>query len=172
MPKRLHEDKKWGKNVLLAVTIETVLRGKMAADSSGESKKAGTTGNVDVTKEVEVYSAYASAPPSKNELLRFRIYRPLAPTHSPRYYDLEDITYDGHFGTNFVLHFSHMNVAVRGKNLQEVVIALQEHKAEFIREYHPEIWAKPSEDAPIIQSIQIVIKEPYPSFDEQPGKKH
>ena len=60
---------------------------------------------------------------------------------------------------NFVLFFEHMTVAVRGQNLQPVVVALENGTADFIQQYHHDLWPKPSdENAPLIETIEIIIR--------------
>jgi FixJ family two-component response regulator len=72
--------------------------------------------------------------------------------------------FDGHYGLNFTLCYEHMIVMVRGKNLQGLVAALQTGTVDFIQEYHPELWDKPAADAPLIESIEVVVQ------GEQAGK--
>ena len=105
-------------------------------------------------KDTDAYAAFGT----KDKVFRLRIRRAMAPTRSPRYLYLQDMAYDGGFGTNFVLCFEFMLVIVRGKNLQGVISALENDTADFIQEYHPDLWDKPADGEPIIESIEVVIQ--------------
>ncbi|MBI3867418.1 MAG: hypothetical protein HY299_02720 [Verrucomicrobia bacterium] len=97
---------------------------------------------------------------TKDRVERLRVRRAAAPTRSPGYAYLLDISYDGPFGTNFVLAYTFLMVLVRGKNLQQVVTALELGTCDFIQEYDPDRWAKPSDaTAAFIESIEVVVKE-------------
>jgi hypothetical protein len=102
----------------------------------------------------EAYVAFSA----KDRVERLRIRRAMAPTRSPRYLYLQDMAYDGGFGTNFVLCFEFMLVIVRGKNLQGMISALENDTADFIQEYHPDLWDKPADGEPIIESIEVVLQ--------------
>ena len=104
-------------------------------------------------KETEGYVAFGG----KDRVERLRIRRVMAPTRSPRYLHLQDMAYDGNFGTNFALMFEFMIVLVRGKNLQGMITAIESGTADFIQQYDPELWPKPADDAPFIESIEVVI---------------
>lgn len=105
-------------------------------------------------KEPEEYIAFGG----KDRVERLEIRRVMAPFRAPRYLLLDDISFDGFFGTNFVLVFSSMIVLVEGKNLQSLIAALKIGTVEFIQDYHPQMWDKPAEDATVINSIKIVMK--------------
>jgi len=105
-------------------------------------------------KQSDEYVAFEG----KDRVDRLRIRRALAPTRSPRYLYLYDMAYDGEYGTNFVLVFEFMVVLVTGRNLQAVIAAIEAGTADFIQEYHPDIWQKPADDAPLIESIQIYMQ--------------
>lgn len=97
---------------------------------------------------------------AKDRVERLKVRRANAPTHSPGYVFLVDVAYDGTFGTNFVLQFSFMTVFVTGKNLQNVVAALEMSTAAFIQEFDPDRWPKPKDEkAPFIESIEVVMQE-------------
>jgi hypothetical protein len=104
-------------------------------------------------KEPEGYIAVGG----KDRVERLRIRRVMAPTRSPRYLHLQDMAYDGNFGTNFALMFEFMIVLVRGKNLQGVLTAIESGTADFIQQYDPDLWPKPADDAPFIESIEVII---------------
>jgi hypothetical protein len=104
-------------------------------------------------KEPEGYVAFGG----KDRVERLRIRRAMAPTRSPRYLHLQDMAYDGKFGTNFALVFEFMTVLVRGKNLQGMIAAIENGTVDFIQEYDPDLWPKPADDEAFIESIKIVI---------------
>ena len=104
---------------------------------------------------VEEYLAFAA----KERVERLKIKRASAPTRSPGYDYLLDVAYDGGYGTNFVLVYTFMMVLVRGKNLQPVIMALQAGTADFIQEFDQDEWAKPAADAPLIESIEVVVQD-------------
>jgi hypothetical protein len=105
-------------------------------------------------REPETYAAFGG----KDRVERLRIRRAMNMTRSPRYLHLHDIGYDGPFGKTFTLYYDHMVVMVRGKNLQTVVLALENGTADFIQEYHPDLWEKPADGEPIIESIEVVVQ--------------
>jgi hypothetical protein len=107
-----------------------------------------------LNKEAETYAAFGG----KDRVERLQIRRVLAPTRAPRYLHLYDMAFDGHFGTNFVLFYDFMVVMVRGKNLQGLVSALQLGTVDFIQEYHADVWDKSADDAPLIESIEVVVQ--------------
>jgi hypothetical protein len=112
---------------------------------------------------------------AKDRVERLKIRLANDQTRSPRYGDLLDITYDGPYGTNFVLIYSYMIIVlVQGKNLQAVITALEMGTADFIQEFDPDRWQKPKDDkAPFIESITVVLQEGGPSVPEnrKPGKE-
>lgn len=94
----------------------------------------------------------------KDRVERLRIRSAKNPTRAPSYQYLLDIVYDGDFGTNVVLVFTFMMVTVTGRNLQDVVMALESGTADFIQEFHPSLWPKPKdESAPFIESIEVMV---------------
>ena len=120
-----------------------------------------------LNKEAESYAAFGG----KDRVERLRIRRVLDHVRSPRYLHLHDITYDGYHGFNFVLYFEHLIVTVRGKNLQGLVAALENSTVDFIQEYHPEVWDKPADDAPIIESIEVIVRGERSGSEPPDGKK-
>lgn len=108
------------------------------------------------TGEGEGYAAFGA----KDKVERLKIRRAMAATRSPGYAYLLDLAYDGPFGTNFVLVYTFMIVMVRGRNLQPIIMALETGTADFIQEFDPDKWEKPSDEkAPFIESIEVVVKE-------------
>lgn len=114
-----------------------------------------------LTQQTDDYVAFGT----KDRVDRLRIRRALAPTRSPGYAYLLDIAYDGDYGTNFVLTYTFLMVLVRGKNLQPVITALELGTADFIQEFDPDRWAKPTDPkAPFIESVEVVVQESGPSI--------
>ena len=107
-------------------------------------------------KGTDEYVAFGT----KDKVNRLRIRSVMAPVNSPGYHILLNVVYDGEFGTNFVLLFTVLMVLVRGKNLQRVVFAIENGQADFIQEFDPDKWQKPTDaNAAIIESIEIKIIE-------------
>ena len=124
----------------------------MKSDPLAAFRRKNDASDLTGKKESETYVAFGG----KDRVERLRIRRAMHPTRSPRYLHLQDMAYDGIFGTNFVLDFEFMLVLVRGKNLQGLVAALENSTVDFIQEYHPDLWGKPADDAPFIESIEVV----------------
>lgn len=100
----------------------------------------------------EEYVAFVAK--DKSHFLEIRRVRP--PHHSPRSNLLLNVAHDGAYGTNFLVTYTIMSVLVRGRNLQEIVFAIQNQMGGFIQEFDPERWAKPTSDkAAFIESIEI-----------------
>jgi hypothetical protein len=100
----------------------------------------------------EEYVAFTAK--DKAQYLDIRLIRP--PHHSPRNNLLLNVAHDGAFGTNFLLTYTIMSVLVRGRNLQEVVFAIQNHMAICIQEFDPDRWGQPKNaKAPFIENIDI-----------------
>lgn len=119
-----------------------------------------------VTGQTDGYVAFDA----KDKVERLRIRRAMAPTRSPGYAYLLDVVYDGPYGTNFVLVYTFLMVLVRGKNLQPVIAALEGGMADFIQEFDPDRWARPADpNAPVIESIEVVVQENGPSIAEAEG---
>jgi hypothetical protein len=49
-----------------------------------------------------------------------------------------------------------MCVLIRGKNLQGLVTALALGTVDFIQEFNPDLWPKPDDKSPLIESIEIM----------------
>jgi hypothetical protein len=107
-------------------------------------------------KGTDEYVAFGT----KDKVNRLRIRSVMAPVNSPGYHILLNVVYDGEYGTNFVLLYTVLMVLVRGKNLQKVVFAIENGQADFIQEFDPDKWQKPTDaNAAIIESIEIKIIE-------------
>jgi hypothetical protein len=66
-----------------------------------------------------------------------------------------DVVYDEPFGTNFALVYSFLLVFVHGKNLQSIIIGLENGTVDFIQEFNARRWAAPQPDEPLIETIQV-----------------
>ena len=116
---------------------------------------AGGTPPVKV-KEKEGYLAFGA----KDKVDRLKIRRAMNPTRSPGYHYLLDVVYDDGYGMNFVLVYTFLMVLVRGQNLQSVVFALETSTADFIQEFDPDRWDKPTDKtAPLIEAIEVIVQD-------------
>lgn len=136
------------------------------SDPLAQFRKTPLTGGKSTppTKESDGYIAFHA----KDKVERLRIRRANDQTHSPGYGVLLNVSYDGDFGTNFVLIYSFlMMVFVEGKNLQPVITAIENSMADFIQEYDPDRWEMPKDPtAPFIESITIQMQEGGPPLSE------
>ena len=92
----------------------------------------------------------------KDRVERLKIRRVKELTHAPSYLHLQNLSYDGEHGTNCALIFDFMCVLIRGKNLQGLVAALESGTVDFIQEFNPDLWPKPADNLPLIESIEIM----------------
>lgn len=107
-------------------------------------------------KGADDYAAFDA----KDKVDRLKIRRANDPTRSPGYAYLLDIVYDGPYGTNFVLVYTFLMVLVKGRNLQNVITALEMGTADFIQEFDADRWQVPTDSkAPFIESIEVVVQE-------------
>ncbi len=95
---------------------------------------------------------------------RLKIHFAKERTHAPSYLHLQNLSYDGQHGTNCVLMFDFMCVLIRGKNLQGLVTALALGTVDFIQEFNPDLWPKPDDKSPLIESIEIMQPDENPSL--------
>ena len=126
----------------------------MEHDPLAEFRKKPLTGETPVKiKAKEGYLAFDA----KDKVNRLRIRRATGSTHAPGYAYLLQVSYDGEQGTNIVLSYTFLMVLVTGRNLQSVVFALETGTADFIQEFDPTRWAKPTDKtAPFIETIEIL----------------
>ena len=103
-------------------------------------------------KEPAGYVAFGG----KDRVERLKIRFAKERTHAPSYLHLQNLSYDGEHGTSCVLIFDFMCVLIRGKNMQGLVSALENGTVDFIQEFNPDLWAKPDEKSPLIESIEIM----------------
>jgi hypothetical protein len=127
----------------------------MVNDPLSPFRKSPTGSNGEATPpaEGEEYAAFGT----KDRVRRLRIRSTTAPVNSPGYNILLNVVSDGPHGTNFILVYSVLMVMVRGKNLQKMVFAIENEMADFIQEFDPDKWQKPTEDSPVIESIEIKV---------------
>ena len=105
----------------------------------------------------------------KDKLLSLDIRRVRGTTHSPRYNYLLNVAYDHGIYETFVLYYSFMQVKVRGRNLREVITAINLHKCEYIQDFHPGEYEQPKPNEPLIEAIMIEWRGP--TIDDQDGEK-
>jgi hypothetical protein len=102
-------------------------------------------------REPEEYEAFGA----KDRVNRLRIRSRTEPVNAPGYNILLNIIYDSE-GTHFILVYSMLMVLVCGKHLGKVIFAIEHELADFIQEFDPQHWRKPSNaTAPFIESIKI-----------------
>ena len=115
-----------------------------------------TGGGINPPAATDEYVAFGT----KDKVHRLRIRSAKAPDHALGYNILLDVVSDGEYGTNFVLLYTVVMFMIRGKNLQKMVFALENGMADFIQEFDPEKWQKPTDaSAAFIESIEIQILE-------------
>jgi hypothetical protein len=139
-------------------------------DPLAQFRKKPILGGAETTppKDPHEYVAFDA----KDKVDRLKIRRANDPTRSPGYAYLLDVVYDGSYGTNFVLVYTFLMVLVRGKNLQNVIMALEMGTVDFIQEFDPDRWQKPKDEkAPFIESIEVVVQEGGPSISESENSK-
>jgi hypothetical protein len=96
----------------------------------------------------------------RDKVQRLRIRSLTAPVNSPGYNILLNVVYDGEQGTHFMLVYTVLMVLVRGKNLQKLVFAIENGHADYIQQFDPARWQKPTEaDATIIDSIEVKVTD-------------
>ena len=104
----------------------------------------------------EEYAAFGT----KDRVRRMRIRSVTAPVNAPGYNILLNVVADGQDGSNFILVYSVLLVLVRGRNLQKMVFAIENEMADYIQEFDPDKWQKPTDaTAPLIESIEIKAVE-------------
>jgi hypothetical protein len=111
----------------------------------------------------------APQPPGKGDYVAFsakkqvpclRIRRVNYLTYAIGYNILLINTYDDDKGETILLFFSVMRVRIKGRNLQELVYALNNKSADYVMEFDPDRWVMPTDpNAPFIESIEVKITE-------------
>ena len=126
----------------------------MAHDPLSQFRKTPTASNGGAVPPIEAdeYAAFGT----KDRVRRLRIRSLMAPVNAPGYNILLNVVSDGQDGSNFILVYSVLLVLVRGKNLQKMVFAIENEMADYIQEFDPDKWQKPTDaTAPLIESIEI-----------------
>src|ERR1700753_2984083 len=96
---------------------------------------------------------------TKDKVRRLRICNSSL-VHSPAYNLLLNVVSDGKHGTSFILVYTVMMVMVKGRNLQKMVFAIENHMADYIQEFDSERWQKPNDaQAAFIDSIEVSVKD-------------
>jgi len=112
--------------------------------------------HVSATQGNTEYVAFAAK--DKVPCLRIRLANYL--THAIGYNILLVRSYDDDKGQTILLLFSVMRVSIEGKNLQELVNALNRGTADYVMEFDPDRWAMPADpSAAFIESIKVEITE-------------
>jgi hypothetical protein len=130
----------------------------MANDPLSQFRKTPTASNGGAVPptEADEYAAFGT----KDRVRRLRIRSAAAPVNAPGYNILLNVVSDGQDGSNFILVYSVLLVLVRGRNLQKMVFAIENEMADYIQEFDPEKWQKPTDaTAPLIESIEIKVVE-------------
>src|ERR1700678_2329407 len=105
--------------------------------------------------EPEKYAAFDT----KDKVFRLRIRNADDSIYAPGYNILLNLIYDKQ-GTHFILTYTVLAVLVRGKNLQNVIFAIENGMADFIQEFDFKRWPEPKDaTAPFIESIEVKIIE-------------
>ena len=105
-------------------------------------------------EEPEEYVAFKG----RDTVERLDIHSTKNPSHSPIYGQLLNVIYDRIKFTNFILHYQFVMVMVEGRNLRPVIQAIKKGRADFIQEFDPKQWAKPTDqNAPFIELIEIDV---------------
>jgi hypothetical protein len=140
----------------------------MANDPLSQFRKASHApkGAMIPPTEADEYVAFGT----KDKVHRLRIRSATPLVHSPGYNLLLDVVSDGQQGTHFILVYTVLLVLVQGKNLQKMVFALENGQADYIQEFDPERWKKPTDEtAAFIESMEIKVTE---GGSTGAGKKH
>ena len=96
----------------------------------------------------------------RDKVQRLRIRSLTAPVKSPGYNILLNVIYDGEQGTHFMLVYTVLMVLVRGKNLQKLIFAIENGHADYIQQFDPARWQKPTAaDATVIDSIEVKLTD-------------
>jgi hypothetical protein len=111
-------------------------------------------------KEPAGYVAFGG----KDRVERLKIHFAKERTHAPSYFHLQNLSYDGQHGTSCVWMFDFMCVLIRGKNLQGLVTALALGTVDFVQEFNPDLWPKPDDKSPLVESIEIMQPDENPSL--------
>lgn len=124
---------------------------------------------IDSPGEMAEEDSHASAPDPQDKLYKahgpkvrpfhLKICRPGKGKESPSYHDLLHVR-SNDAETHFEVIFRHLIIRVSGKNLGEVINAIENHVCDFIQEYHASLWPQPETGKAIIKKIEIPLEEP------------
>ena len=96
---------------------------------------------------------------AKDKNRRLQIRRVHGATHCPAYSYLLNISYDGEYGTEIVLTYSFMQVKIKGKNLQMLIISLLKNGCTFIQDFDPQYFATPEPNEAFIEWIEVITRD-------------
>lgn len=102
------------------------------------------------------YEAFRRA---ETRLYRLKVRPRLRAWERVPYSYLLRIVEDGVFGTQIGLIYSFAVIILQGRNLQVVAEAIDAERCEFVQQFDPERWAKPSDaKVPIIERIDFHVQ--------------
>jgi hypothetical protein len=115
--------------------------------------------------EANEYVAFGT----KDKVHRLRICSASPLVNALGYNLLLNVVSDGKGGgTSFMLVYTVLLVMVKGANLQKMVFAIENGMADFIQEFDPERWQKPTAaDAPFIESIEVQVTGDSPRYGDK-----
>jgi hypothetical protein len=113
----------------------------------------------------KVYEAFDS----KDKIESLALFPMLGPAHSITYSYLFDVSWDDEIFSTIVLFFTFIQVNIRGRNLGPVVQSLRLRTCTALREFHEEEFEPVDTDAPVITSIEYVVKDLAISLAENLG---
>jgi hypothetical protein len=120
-------------------------------------KRLGRQQEATVDYDEDLYHAFKAVDRSQRRLL-------LKPVGTPwewlPYQYLLRIVLDPK-ATRIALVFSFMAVTITGRNLTQMAGALAEERCEFIQEFDPKHWPKPTDpEAAYVESIEFITERP------------
>jgi ribonuclease HII len=106
-----------------------------------------------IRQGIQNYQAFALIEKTeKTTRLQIRCCKGL--THSCSYSCLQDVCYDGSYGTELKLLFSFMQVKIKGKNLQTLITAIEKHECAYIQDYEKQLFNPPKDNDAVIELIE------------------
>jgi hypothetical protein len=105
--------------------------------------------------ELLLYQAFDS----KDRSRRLRIRRAKESAHTPDYRYLLNISYDDKNWSDFILTYSFMQVQVTGRNLQNIILGIENNGIGLIQEFDGTVFSQPEPDEAFIESIEIIAKQ-------------
>jgi hypothetical protein len=105
---------------------------------------------------------------TRDKVHRLRICSASPLVNSLGYNTLLNVVSDGNDGTNFMLVYTVLLVMVKGANLQKMVFAIENGMADFIQEFDPERWQKPTDEkTAFIESIEVQVTGDSPRYGDK-----